>query len=237
MKKFAIIVAGGSGTRIKSRVPKQFLEVNGSPLLFLTIKRFHAFSDSLKIILVLPEKHFPLWKSLCKTHNFNLPHTIVSGGKERFYSVQNALALVPENALVAIHDGVRPFVTKDLIKKCFAAAEKKGNAIPVISLSDSIRQRTPNLTGKTKQPSLNNTHSAAANRNDFFIVQTPQCFRSEIVKNAYHQKYSIDFTDDASVVEKVGTKIHLVEGRKENIKITTLFDLKIAGVIENDFIC
>lgn len=218
MKSYAIIVAGGSGTRMNSAVPKQFLLLKGSPVLFHTLKRFYEYDSSINTILVLPEKHIAYWEKLCKKHKFSLPHQTVAGGKERFFSVRNALERITENAIIAIHDGVRPLVSIETIKTCFITAKKKGNAIPVIPIAESIRQ-------KTKQG------NKAVNRNEFCIVQTPQCFRSALLKKAYRQKFSSRFTDDASVVEKCGYKVNLVDGNRENIKITSPADLKIAETL------
>lgn len=219
MTKYAIIVAGGKGTRMKSGVPKQFLLLNGKPVLFHTLECFYHFDPLLKIILVLPRKHFSYWKKLCARYKFSLPHAMVAGGSERFFSVKNGLGLVKEKGIVAVHDGVRPLANKVTLKKCFDAAAKKGNAIPVIPITESLRQ-------KKKKGSVR------VNRQEFFIVQTPQCFDSEILKKAYRQKYSAEFTDDASVVEKSGIKIVLTEGNPENIKITSPADLKIAELLE-----
>lgn len=219
MTKYAIIVAGGKGTRMKSGVPKQFLLLNGKPVLFHTLECFHHFDPLLKIILVLPRKHFSQWKKLCARYNFFLPHSIVAGGRERFFSIKNGLNLIEEKSIVAIHDGVRPLVSKKTIKSCFDTASRKGNAVPVISVTESLRQ-------KKKKGSIR------VNRDDFFIVQTPQCFDSEILKKAYGHKYSKEFTDDASVVEKYGKKIFLTEGNLENIKITSPADLKVAEFLE-----
>lgn len=218
MAKYAIIVAGGSGSRMKSVIPKQFLPVTGRPLLFYTLERFHHYDPFIKIILVLPEKQFNLWKNLCEKYRFTIEHTVVAGGKERFFSVKKGLRLIKEKCLVAVHDGVRPLVSKQTIKKCFETAAKKGTAIPVIPLKESLRQT---IKGGT----------IAMKRSHYLIVQTPQCFDSELLINAYAQKYSTEFTDDASVVEKYGKKIFLVEGNEENIKITSPKDLKVAEML------
>lgn len=215
MTKYAIIVAGGSGTRMNSAIPKQFLLLNGRPLLFYTLESFHQFDSSLKIILVLPGEHFFSWKKLCTKYKFSLPHSIVAGGKQRFFSVKNALDSIHEKSIIAVHDGVRPLVSQDTIRRCFETALEKGNAIPVIPVPDSLREK------KKKG-------SKTVNRKYYFIVQTPQCFDSEILKKAYHQKFREGFTDDASVVEKAGETIYLCEGDQGNIKITTPLDLCIA---------
>ena len=218
MEKYAIIVAGGSGTRMKTEVPKQFLLLKGKPVLFHTIEKFNKLSASVKIILALPSNQISHWKNLCKKYKFNIEHKIVSGGKERFFSVKNGLKQVTEKSIVAVHDGVRPLVKTETIQKCFASAEKKGNAIPVISVNESLRKKKGNK-------------NFSVNRKEFFIVQTPQCFRSEILKTAYKQNFSPQFTDDASVVEKSGKKIYFIDGNPENIKITTPVDLKMAEIL------
>lgn len=193
--------------------------MNGKPILFHTLERFHRFDPSIKIILVLSSEYFSYWKRLCTKHKFSLPYSLVPGGKERFFSVLNGLTLVKEKSIVAIHDGVRPLVSRETIKRCFDRALKLGNAIPVIPINESLRQKKKN-------------GSFAVDRDDFFIVQTPQCFNSDILKKAYLQGYSEKFTDDASVMEKYGKKIHLVEGNRENIKITSPVDLKVAELLE-----
>jgi len=216
MKQYIIIVAGGSGTRMGSATPKQFLELLGQPILMHTIQKFHHCIPSGEIILALPENEQDTWKQLCQKHAFAIPHTIVNGGATRFHSVQNALQEVKADGLVAIHDGVRPLVSKDVILNCLKAVQKHGAAIPVLALQDSIRQKTE-------------TGSQVADRNQFVLAQTPQCFQSELILKAYQQSYNNSFTDDASVVEQLAHSIHLVDGNKENIKITTPADLKVAA--------
>lgn len=221
-KRYVIIVAGGSGKRMNSGTPKQFHLLNGRPVLFHTIQRFNQFDASIRIILVLPRKYFSFWKKLCRQHGLKTPHKLVAGGKERYFSVKNGLGRIKENSLVAIHDGVRPFVSSSAIERCFSMAAKKGNAIPVIPIAESIRRREKN-------------GSSSVNRNEFFIVQTPQCFWSEDLKKAYSHRYSAIFTDDATVVEKSGVKIHMVEGNLENIKITSPLSMKMAELVEKTF--
>jgi 2-C-methyl-D-erythritol 4-phosphate cytidylyltransferase len=218
MKLYAVIVAGGSGKRMGADMPKQYLELAGKPVLMHTIERFREFDDSIEIITVLPENQLRFWEDLKKKYSFDVPHTIVKGGKSRFFSVRNGLKFVDVPALVAIHDGVRPFVSHETIKRCFETAEKLGNAIPVISPADSLRL----LTGTGSEP---------INRMNVKQVQTPQVFSAELIKKAYHLDYLPEFTDDATVLEKTGVKINLVEGNRENIKITNPEDLKISKAL------
>ena len=215
MKEYVIITAGGTGKRMNAGIPKQFILLNNLPVLMHTIYTFIKYSNKINIILVLPETAFSNWNKLCKKHNFQIPYQIVSGGETRFHSVKNGLAVINEECLIAIHDGVRPFVSNEVIKNCFKTAEKQGNAVPVIPINESIRE-------------LKNLQNQTANRNNFRIVQTPQIFHSSQIKKAYEQDFSEDFTDDASVVESTGIKINLVEGNQENIKITRPVDIKIA---------
>ena len=218
MKKYIIIVAGGSGSRMGSTTPKQFLELLGLPVLMYTLKKFQQTIPEGEIILALPEKEQSFWQSLCEKHEFNVVHQVVNGGENRFYSVQNALQKVSEKSIVLIHDGVRPFVSESVIQKCMQSAEKFGAAIPTLPIQDSIRKI-----------SFNESHSV--DRSQFVLVQTPQCFQSEIILKAYQEKYHNSFTDDASVVEHFGHNIYLLKGNKENIKITTAEDMKIAEVL------
>ena len=216
--KIAIIVAGGKGTRMQAEIPKQFIEIHGKPVLMHTLEAFHRYDDSIQLILVLPASQLNAWKKLCLKHAFLLPHQIVSGGETRYNSVLNGLSQIKTPALIAVHDGVRPFVSNGTIKRCFDEAEKHGSAIPVIDIVDSIRQITK-------------TGSQSVDRTNYKLVQTPQVFDSEILKKAYEQDFSTLFTDDASVVEALGLKITLVEGNRENIKITTAFDLVLAETV------
>jgi 2-C-methyl-D-erythritol 4-phosphate cytidylyltransferase len=218
MNLYALIVAGGVGKRMGTEVPKQFLEVEGKPLLMHTISRFRAFDESIEIITVLPANQLNYWKGLCKQKSFSIPHRLVEGGSSRFLSVKNGLRHVEENSIVAIHDGVRPLVSIPTIKRCFKAAKKFGNAVPVIIPADSLRM-------------INEQGSVPLDRKLVKIIQTPQVFKSDLIKKAYRQKYSAEFTDDATVLEKTGEKIHLVEGNRENIKITNPVDLIIAAAL------
>lgn len=213
-----IIVAGGKGLRMKSDLPKQFIEIGGKPLLMHTIKRFYEFSKTMPIILVLPENHIEYWNDLCKQHNFLVPHTLALGGENRFYSVKNGLEKVVTK-YVAVHDGVRPLVNSDTIKRCFDEIEHRDAVIPVVDLVDSIRIVE------------DSDHSKPTDRSEFKLVQTPQVFRTDVLKKSYDLSYSEMFTDDASVVESAGYKVKLVEGNRENVKITTEIDLRIAEVL------
>ena len=218
MKKYIIIVAGGSGSRMGSDTPKQFLELHGLPILMHTLKKFQQTVVGGEIILALPEKEQSTWRSLCEKHHFDVPHQIVNGGESRFHSVQNALQKLNKKSIVTIHDGVRPLVSETVIKNCMHSAEKFGAAIPALPMQDSLRKISEN-------------GSQIAERNQFVLVQTPQCFQSEVILKAYQQEYQNSVTDDASVVEQLGHNIYLVEGNKENIKITTPEDLKMAEVL------
>jgi 2-C-methyl-D-erythritol 4-phosphate cytidylyltransferase len=220
MKKSIIITAGGIGKRMKSDIPKQFIELNGSPILMHTIKRFFDFDNKIQIIVVLPEAHISFWNGLIEKHNFNINHTIVTGGRERFYSIKNGLQL-SNGDIIGVHDGVRPFVSLEVIDRTFTNATNLSTAIPILNLKESIRM-------------ISADDSKSVNRSIYKIVQTPQCFKSEILKKAYLQDYSVQFTDDASVVEQLGYKINLVPGNDENIKITTPMDLKLAEVLCNN---
>jgi len=213
-----IVVAGGAGLRMGKETPKQFLPLFGKPILMHTLLQFYHCDPDFNIILVLPDAQRPEWERLCKGHSFSVPHRVVSGGAERFHSVKAGLDLVPENALVAIHDGVRPFVRKDVILRTFEEAEKYGGAIPVLPLAESIRK-------------VDGGDSLAVKRSEYRSVQTPQTFRSSELKRAYLQAFQPDFTDDASVYERSGYSVRCVEGNTENIKITTPTDLVIAEVL------
>lgn len=215
MKKFVIIVAGGSGSRMGTEIPKQFLELCGKPVLMHTIQVFHDFDPECKIILVLPEDQQLFWNGLCLKYSFSLLHQVVSGGKTRFHSVKNGLSQITEEGIVFIHDGVRPLVSKETLGRCFETAQKSGNAIPVLPVNESLR----------KQESDKNI---SVDRSQYFSVQTPQTFRSEQILQAFKQNFDPAFTDDASVAEKAGFAIQMVEGNRENIKITTPTDLIIA---------
>ncbi len=219
---YAIITAGGIGKRMNTNIPKQFMEIGGRPILMHTIKRFYDFDNNIKIILSLPKEYINLWKQLCEEHLFLIKHKIVEGGKTRFHSIKNALNEINEKGFVAVHDGVRPFVSKETIEKTFASSKENGNGIASLDIFYSIRKFEDNI-------------SIAKNRNLYKEIQTPQTFEIKTLKKAYLQDYDDNFTDDASVVEKLGKKIFLTEGNRENIKITTPFDITLAEAIMNSF--
>lgn len=214
-KRYAIIVAGGNGTRMLSSIPKQFMILGDQPILMHTIRSFFTADASIEILLALPVDQIHFWKQLCIKYNFLINHQVVEGGKTRFHSVKNALNQIHEKGSIAVHDGVRPLVSSKVILKAFETAEIKGNAIPSVPVFDSIRV-------------LENDKNRTVNRALYRVIQTPQCFTSELLKAAYEQKFQDAFTDDASVVEGIGTSIHLIDGDKKNIKITTSEDLIIA---------
>ncbi|MFW5822211.1 MAG: 2-C-methyl-D-erythritol 4-phosphate cytidylyltransferase [Tangfeifania sp.] len=216
MKKLALIVAGGSGSRMKGELPKQFLELNGKPVLIRTFEAFLKYDRNIQFVLVLPEVQLINWKKLCVKYDFNLKHSLVPGGETRFHSVKNGLSEINENGIVFIHDGVRPLVSVQTIENCYKTANEKGNALPVVSPSESVRE-------------LINGGSRAVDRSRFFLVQTPQTFNISVIKKAYEQDYLEKFTDDASVLENTGQQINLVAGNRENIKITYPEDLLIAS--------
>ena len=215
MKNYAIIVAGGSGKRMKIDLPKQFLLLKGLPVIMHTITAFAGCKSQPAILLVLNSDLHDYWTDLCRTYHFDVPHRIVAGGAERFHSVKNALDKIEGDGFVAVHDGVRPLVSTNLIDACFVAAGKFGNAVPAVMATESVRRKVGNS-------------SKSLNRNEIFLVQTPQVFNSMLLKKAYRQEFSDHFTDDASVMEKDGTEIFLVEGEKNNIKITYTADINIA---------
>lgn len=216
MKAYAIIVAGGKGLRMGGDVPKQFLPINGKPILMHTIEALRKALDGIEIILVLPADQHEYWQKLCKDYNFCSPELIAKGGETRFHSVKNGLAFLPddEDAVVGIHDGVRPFVSKETIQRCYAAAAGGRAVVPVVPVVETIRQILPDGKSITRP------------RDEYRLVQTPQTFPLVMLKKAYEQSYSETFTDDASVVEAMGEEILMVEGNRENIKITTPSDLK-----------
>ncbi len=218
---YTIIVAGGSGSRMNSDIPKQFLELNGIPILMHTISTFHQNQHRPKIILVLSEGDLALWQQLITKYQFHTPHQVINGGVERFYSVKNGLSLIKEaNAIVAIHDAVRPLVSQESINACFNTAISNGNAIASVPARDSIRR-------------LTNGKSEALKRSEVCLIQTPQTFQIEQLKIAYQQDFNSFFTDDASVVEKAGFNINLEKGGEFNFKITFKEDLKLAETILN----
>ena len=217
---YVIIVAGGKGLRMGSDIPKQFLPIGGKPVLMRTLERFREYSTDLQIILVLPEAQQAYWQELCEKYDFKVKYQLANGGQTRFHSVQNGLALVPDDAegVVGVHDGVRPFPSIEVIKNCYETARTAKAVIPVIPVVETVRH-------------LEGDSSVTVPRGDYRLVQTPQTFDIQLLKAANRQPYNDGFTDDASVVESYGHAITLVEGNRENIKITTPYDLKIAEVL------
>ena len=220
MKEFVIIVAGGKGLRMGSDIPKQFLPIGGKPVLMRTLERFREYSANLQIILVLPKAQQDYWQELCKEYEFGVKYQLADGGETRFHSVQNGLALIPNDAegVVGVHDGVRPFPSIDVIRRCYETAQSQKAVVPVIPVVETVRH-------------LENEKSVTVPRDEYCLVQTPQTFDIQLLKAANRQPYNDSFTDDASVVESYGHPIFLVEGNRENIKITTPFDLKIAETL------
>lgn len=219
-EKSIIITGGGTGKRMGAVVPKQFLPLKGKPILMHTIERFYAYDPACQLVVVIPQEQFAYWEELCNQFDFKINHELVAGGRERFYSVRNGLKKAV-GKLIAVHDAVRPLVASRVIEGCFEAAQKHGAAVPVIALKESLRM----ITDKG---------SLAVDRVGFKTVQTPQCFDAELLKKAYEQAFNHGFTDDASVIEKHGVSIYLVEGNEENIKITTPSDLKMAECLMDD---
>jgi 2-C-methyl-D-erythritol 4-phosphate cytidylyltransferase len=216
VNKIALIVAGGTGTRMKAAIPKQFLLIRGYPLLMYTVNIFYRYDKGMRIIIVLPENQIDEWKKLCSKYTFVIEHDIRQGGETRFHSVQKNLADIPDQSLVAIHDGVRPLVSIPTIKRCFDAALEFGNAIPCVEIPETLRR-------------IEHKGNQWVDRTQYRLIQTPQVFNGSILKKAYLQEYQPQFTDDAGVVESLGHNIHLVEGNPENIKITIEKDLIMAA--------
>ena len=219
---YVIIVAGGKGLRMGSDIPKQFLPIGGRPVLMRTLERFREYSDDLQIILVLPEAQQDYWQDICQKYDFQVEYQLANGGQTRFHSVQNGLALVPDDAegVVGVHDGVRPFPSVEVIRNCYETARKAKAVIPVIPVVETVRH-------------LEGEGSVTVPRGDYRLVQTPQTFDIQLLKAANRQPYNDGFTDDASVVESYGHAITLVEGNRENIKITTPYDIIVAEAIIN----
>ncbi len=218
MERSTIIVAGGSGKRMASPVPKQFMLVKGKPVLCHVISAFHLYDPAMQIIVVLPKEQIDSWRVLCIGHGFTIDHTVVAGGEERFHSVREGLKEVAHDGLVAVHDGVRPLVSLGLIERCFAAAELHDAAIPVVPVSSSMRE-------------LTDEGSRALDRSRLRIVQTPQCFQVELLRKAFKLPYDPAFTDEATLVERMGNLVRLVEGDERNIKVTTPDDMVIAAAL------
>ena len=215
MQKVALIVAGGKGDRMNADIPKQFLLLKGTPILMHTLKQFSHFEE---IVLVLPHSQFDYWQELCNTYNFTQKHTLVAGGTTRFYSVKNGLEKIDENSVIAIHDGVRPLISKKLIDSLITETKNGVGIIPIVPVKDSIR----------KVEGENSTH---LDRSNLYKVQTPQCFLSADMKDAYTQEFSDTFTDDASVFEANGGEIKTILGDEKNLKITSQEDMKVASIL------
>lgn len=222
MKKYLIVVAGGKGVRMGGDMPKQFQLLCGKPVLMITLEHLHAIDPLMQLILVLPEEHIELWKDLCKEHSFAVPLLLTNGGSTRFHSVQNGLTQIDdlEEALVGVHDGVRPFVSARVLEDCFREAWIHGAAVPMINIQDSLRHIV-GVNGITE----------VVPRDRYRLVQTPQVFKLSLLRRAYEQRFVESFTDDASVVEALGEQIVGVEGNSENIKLTTPFDLMVAKTL------
>lgn len=221
--KAIIIVAGGKGLRMGGDIPKQFLPIGGKPILMRTIERFLQYDREMQVVLVLPESQQDYWQSLCQQYHFAEPYTLANGGGTRFHSVKNGLAKVsPAATLIGVHDGVRPFVSLDTIRATYEAASLSEAVVPVIDVVETVRH----LVGEQE--------SETVPRSDYKLVQTPQVFSATLLRQAYAQPYTDFFTDDASVVERFGHPVTLVTGNRENIKITTPFDLTIAAALCND---
>lgn len=220
MEKYIIIVAGGKGLRMGGEIPKQFIPVGGRPILMRTMEAFVSYDSRMKIILVLPKDQQAYWKQLCEEYGFTLPYLLADGGETRFHSVKNGLdkITVTDEALVGVHDGVRPFVAQEVIARCYETALQEQAVVPVIGVVETVRR-------------IVSQGSVTVNRDEYRLGQTPQVFHLSLLRDAYRQPYEPMFTDDASVVEALGHKVTLVEGNRENIKITTPFDLKVAEVL------
>ena len=232
-EEFVIIVAGGKGLRMGGDIPKQFLPIGGKPILMRTLERFRAYSEALQIILVLPEAQQDYWQESCKQYEFQVDYQIANGGQTRFHSVQNGLALVPDDAegVVGVHDGVRPFPSIEVITRCYETARQTKAVIPVIPVVETVRQILP--SNQSNPNAVSNPSSITVPRDQYRLVQTPQTFDIQLLKAANRQPYNDGFTDDASVVESYGHPITLVEGNRENIKITTPYDITVAEAIIN----
>jgi 2-C-methyl-D-erythritol 4-phosphate cytidylyltransferase len=219
MKYYAIIVAGGKGNRMNLAVAKQFLELDGKPILMYTLEAFSQCVLNPEIILVLNIHQHLFWEELCNKHNFKIPHQVIKGGQERFDSVRNGLKMIKGKAIVAIHDAVRPLIIPEIILQSYRMAEEKGNAITAIQPVDSVRMKREGQD------------SEALNRDELYLIQTPQTFQIEQLKKAYLQPYRNEFTDDASVVERAGFSINILPGDRSNIKITYPQDLEMASFL------
>jgi 2-C-methyl-D-erythritol 4-phosphate cytidylyltransferase len=215
MEKYLILVAGGRGTRMNSAQPKQFLRIGNYPIIYYSMKVFYEYDVNLKIVLVLPAEMITIWEDFISESGINLPHQLIAGGKTRMESCRNGLSLIIDEGLVAVHDAVRPLVSHETIDRCFTMAKEMGNAIPVCNVYETLRQ-------------LNSSGSTTIDRNIIRSVQTPQIFQVKMLKEAFLKVKDDSFTDEASMVESLGYKINMVDGNRENIKITDPYDLKIA---------
>ncbi len=223
MQTYAIIVAGGSGRRFGGEIPKQFVPLAGKPILMHTIESVFSYNPEIQLLVVLPEEQIPVWEEMCREAGFQTKHDIVAGGSERFFSVKNAIDFLSKKQtnpddLVAIHDGVRPFASKETWQRSLQAAKVFGNAVPCMPVVESLR-------------AIRGDQSKHLDRTNIRTIQTPQVFRLGLLEEAYRQEFSLEFTDDASVIERLGEKIMLTEGNTENIKITTPFDLIVGEAI------
>jgi 2-C-methyl-D-erythritol 4-phosphate cytidylyltransferase len=219
MRRHIILVAGGKGLRMGGDIPKQFLPVHGKPILMRTMEAFHRFDADIHLILVLPADQQDYWRTLCTQYQFHLPYSLATGGETRFHSVKNGLALVDDDGLVGVHDGVRPFVATEVVAACYHAAEQHPAVIPVVEVVETVRRLLPEGGSRTVP------------RSEYRLVQTPQVFPAEVLRRAYQQPYTPAFTDDASVVEALGIEVTLVPGNRENIKVTTPYDLRVAEML------
>ncbi|MBP8823709.1 MAG: 2-C-methyl-D-erythritol 4-phosphate cytidylyltransferase [Flavobacteriales bacterium] len=215
MERSVIIVAGGSGKRMGAAVPKQFLLLGGKPMLCRTIEAFHRFDPAMQLVVVLPAEQLEPWAQRCAAHGFTVPHEAVAGGPERFFSVREGLGQVRHDGLVAVHDGVRPLVSPALMARCFGAARLHGAAIPALAVSSSVRE-------------VKGDASRALDRAMLRLVQTPQCFQVPLLRTAVGLPFDPAFTDEATLVERTGVEVHLIEGEERNIKVTTPVDLLVA---------
>ncbi|MCX7985816.1 MAG: 2-C-methyl-D-erythritol 4-phosphate cytidylyltransferase [Bacteroidales bacterium] len=218
MRKYAIIVAGGTGKRFGSSIPKQFLTLRGRPVLYHTLNAFYEFDKKIQLIVTLPSDYLEFWESLIQEYKIKIPHMKVLGGETRFHSVKNGLNAIAGDGLVAVHDAVRPLVSQSTLQRCFETAAHLGNAVPTVVPVDSLRK-------------LLVDESIPVDRNEFVLIQTPQVFDISKLKQAYSIEFSAEFTDDATVFERAGHRVILVEGNRENIKITTQTDLAVAEAL------
>lgn len=215
MRYYALIVGGGSGSRMGSAIPKQFMLLDGKPVLMHTIEAFSRSAYNPSIYVVLHIEFQEYWRKLCGEFNFSIPHTLVNAGPERFYSVKNGLKKIKGKSIIAIHDAVRPIIGTDIINNAYLEAEENGCAVAAVPAKDSVRQ-------------VQDSGSRNLNRSEIYLVQTPQVFQSNLIQKAYEQEFRNEFTDDASVLERTGNKINLIAGDYKNIKITVSEDLLIA---------